>query len=325
MRKWIPFLTLLCAALAMQPNVVALAAPGQTGLAAGPMQPAHAVLWQRMAATIEARAAHSDSLIAATVVDLSTGTRYSLRGDLVFAVASTIKLTLLAELLRQSEAGTLRLSDPLTLQARDVIPGSPILSALSGPHDAPTSLRPYSLRELVTFMITTSDNTATNALIDRLGMPAVNALCSRLGLAQTRLRRRMLDGSAVRAGNENTSTTHELATLLATLYGPQLLSEGTRRDLLHILAQPKDSYFARGLPDEQPLASKPGSLDGLRAEAGIVLLPGRPFVVSAIAAYVKDGPAAEQALADIAAAAFAYFSATADHTVFGRRRPAAQP
>ena len=278
-----------------------------------------------MAATIDARAARSEAVVAATVVDLRDGTRYSLRGDLVFAVASTIKLPLLAELMRQSEVGTLRLSDSIMLQGPDVIDGSPILSALAGPGGAPTPLRPYSLRELAVFMITTSDNTATNALIDRLGMPAVNALCSRLGLAQTRLRRRMLDGAAVRSGQENTSTTQELATLLTKLHGPQVLSEATRRNLLHILSRPKDSYFSRGLPDEQPLASKPGSLDGLRAEAGIVLLAGRPFVVSAIAAYAKDGAAAEQTLADIAAAAYQFFSASSDHTDFGRRRPASPP
>jgi beta-lactamase class A len=284
-------------------------------------RPAQPVLWQKLTAAIEARAAASEGVVAVGILDLTDGCRYALRGEQVFAVASTIKLTIAAELFRQADAGALSLAQPVSLHPQDVIAGSPILSGLLGPRAASLPLRPLSLRELAVYMIATSDNTATNALIDRLGMPAVNALSARLGLLQTRLRRRMLDGEAVKKGEENTATAAELVTLLAKLWGPGLLSLGSRRDLVHILSVPKDSPFSRGLPDELPLASKPGSLDGVRAEAGIVLLPGRPFVLSAIVAFAPDGAAAERTLAEIARVAHGYFATLASHTAYGRRRP----
>lgn len=278
-------------------------------------------LWQKMTAAIAARAAESQGVVAVSLVDLTDGQRFALRGDVVVAVASTIKLTILAELLRQSEAGSLALSETLSVRPQDVIDGSPILMGLAGPRGAATSLRPLSLRELAVYMIATSDNTATNALIDRLGMSAVNVLSARCGLSQTRLRRKMLDAAAVQKGSENTATTDDLANLLMQLWQPGVFSDATRRDALHILSVPKDSYFSRGLPDELPLASKPGSLDGLRAEAGIVLVPGRPFVLSAVVAFSPDGAAAERTLADIAQIAHRYFSTLATHTALGRRRP----
>ena len=281
--------------------------------------PAQPVLWQKMTEAIAARAAASEGLVAVTVVDLTDGSRYALHGDQVLAVASTIKLTIVAELLRQSQAGSLSLAEPLSLRAQDVIDGSPIVSGLLGP--AGTTLRPLTLRELAVFMISTSDNTATNALIDRLGMPAVNSLCATLGLSQTRLRRRMLDAAAVRSGRENTSTASELSALLLKLWQPGTLTESTRRDLLHILSRPKGGFFSRGLPEELPVASKPGSLDGLRAEAGIVLVPGRPFVLSAIVGFSPDGAAAEATLADLARIAHRYFATLATHTAQGRHNP----
>ncbi len=289
-----------------------------TAPAAGPAQP---VLWHKMTAAIEARAAAAEGVVAVCIVDLTDGSRYALHGDQVFAVASTIKLTILAELLRQAESGMLSLSETLTLRPQDVIAGSAIVAGLLGPPGSASPLRPISLRELAVYMITTSDNTATNALIDRLGMAAINGLSARLGLTQTRLRRRMLDADAVKRGHENTATACELATLLHKLWQPATLTEATRRDLLHILSQPKDSFLARGLPDEQALASKPGSLDGLRAEAGIVQITGRPFVLAAIAAFSPDGAAAERTLADIARIAHQYFATIAGHTPLGRRQP----
>ena len=63
-------------------------------------------------------------------------------------------------------------------------------------------------------MVTLSDNTATNILIDRLGMERIAARMQALGLNGTKLRRHMMDTAAARRGDENVSTPDELARLL---------------------------------------------------------------------------------------------------------------
>jgi len=94
--------------------------------------------------------------------------------------------------------------------------GSGVLHALS-------SLRTLTLADLLTLMTIVSDNTATNVVIDLIGMERVNQFCARLGLKGTVLRRKMMDADAVRAGLENTTTAHDQATLLDAIAGRNLL------------------------------------------------------------------------------------------------------
>ncbi len=281
-----------------------------------------ALLFQKLVKSLESLAERSDGVLAVAISDLRDGTRYALHGDQVFAVASTIKLAILFELFRQADADRLALTEPLAVPASALIDGSPILGGLLPAAAPPSASRTYSLRELAVFMIVTSDNTATNALIDRLGFAAINDLCARLGLEKTRLRRHMLDAAAVRRGDENTATARELAILLEQVQRFPWQRAGSRSELLRILSLPKETFFSRGLPAELPLAGKLGSLDGVRAEAAMIPLPDHPFVLSAIVAYARDGQAAERTLADVAAAAYSYFSTLAEHTPHGRKRPA---
>ncbi len=69
-----------------------------------------------------------------------------------------------------------------------------------------------SWRDLAVLMIGWSDNEATNVLVRRVGMDAVNARLDGLGLPHTRLRRLMMDLEAARRGDENVSTPREIAT-----------------------------------------------------------------------------------------------------------------
>jgi len=307
----------ICAVANAERLPSAASAPG------APSDPNQAVLFQRMSASMEALAARTDGVLSVAITDLRDGTRYTLHADHVFAVASTIKLAILFELFRQADQGLLSLSDLQPVPTTALIEGSPILGGLLRVDTGATTTapRPFSLRELAVYMIVTSDNTATNALIDRLGFAAINDLCQRQGLGKTRLRRRMLDTAAVRRGDENTATASELAALIAQISRFPWRRDTSQRELLAILSLPKESFFARGLPSEQPMASKLGSLDGVRAEVAIVPLPERPFVLSAIVAYARDGAAAERTLADVATAAHSYFSALGEHTTHGRKRP----
>src|SRR5207302_9240070 len=105
----------------------------------------------------------------------------------IFPQASSIKITVLAELYRQAQQGKLKLTDLYTVQASDLVPDSDIMNGLT------PGVTKITLRDLATIMVAVSDNSATNVLIDRVGMDNVNSMLDSLGLSHTRLRRKMMD------------------------------------------------------------------------------------------------------------------------------------
>jgi beta-lactamase class A len=155
-------------------------------------------------------------------------------------------------------------------------------------------------RDLAALVVTLSDNSATNVLIDRVGMDNVNSWFERAGLKQTRLRRHMLDVKAAQEGRENTATPRELATMLVALYEGRALKKPAGEELLEMLSTPKSSYIPRLLPGDLTIANKPGNLDGVRNDAGIVYVPGRPFVIVVMTSFAGDGVKAEGSIARMA-------------------------
>ena len=97
-----------------------------------------------------------------------------------------------------------------------------------------------SPRDLAVAMILQSDNTATNVLIDRVGMAAVNRRMAALGLADTELRRHMIDLEAARRGDENVSTPADLARLVLAFHrGEGLIGPLEGASALEILQKSK--------------------------------------------------------------------------------------
>lgn len=93
---------------------------------------------------------------------------------------STIKLAIMALAYHDAEAGAFALDARHTLAPGELRRGSGLLQTFT------PGLRP-TYRDLVTQMIVTSDNTATDILITRLGLARVNRLLADLGCAGTRL------------------------------------------------------------------------------------------------------------------------------------------
>jgi beta-lactamase class A len=128
--------------------------------------------------------ARLDSLQAQTALyakDLRTGREVAVRADVPMNTVSVIKLAIMVLAYRDAEAGRLRLDERHTLGPEEMRGGSGVLQMFE-PELAPT------YRDLVTQMIVTSDNTATDILIARVGLGRVNRLLDSLGYRETRLR-----------------------------------------------------------------------------------------------------------------------------------------
>src|SRR5664279_2514073 len=106
--------------------------------------------------------------------NLASQASVTLAAGELFPMASCFKIPVMVEVMRQVDAGGLRLDDRLTLTEADKSPGSTLIHCHEG-------LRP-SVRDLLYLMITLSDNTATDMLWRRVGLGSVNEAMRRLGL-----------------------------------------------------------------------------------------------------------------------------------------------
>lgn len=271
-------------------------------------------LWRKLQAAIEQEDRQLEGAMGVAVADLTDGRRLSYNGDEVFPTASSIKIAVLAELYHQDKLG-----DLYTFRPSDLVEDSQIMAGLT------PGVTRVTNRDLATFVVAVSDNAATNVLIDRLGMDRVDALLDSLGLKQTRLRRKMIDIQAAREGRENTSTPREMTMLLEAIYRGKVCGPDETKDLLKVLRTRKQSNIPLYLPASIEIANKPGELEGVRTDSGIVFVPGRPFLISVMTAYVRQERAAELAISRIALAAYRYFDAVGASSSYGRRMRESPP
>jgi len=267
-------------------------------------------------------ARHLDGVMGVAVHDLTSGETFLLHGDDIFPQASSIKIAVLAELYeqeqrgRRGESGVARLADLYTMRSEDLVPDSSIMGGLT------PGVSRITNRDLATMMVAVSDNSATNVLIDRLGMPNVERMLSSVGLKNTHLQRKMMDIAAARQGRENISTPREMMTLLDAIYRNKLFDKELTADFFKVLSTTKDSSIPKLLPADVTIANKPGELEAVRNDSGIIFVPNRPFILSVMTTYLRDERAGQQAISEIALAAYQYFDRLGRSSEYGRAVPA---
>lgn len=278
-----------------------------------PLNAKQQALWEKLGATIGEADRNLDGVLGVAIEDLTSGQKFFLHEDEVFAQASSIKIAVLAELYRQNQAsGKAKLTDMYTVQASDLVPDSDIMGGLT------PSVTRITNRDLATMMVAVSDNSATNVLIDHVGMENVDHLLDSLGLPHTRLRRKMMDLKAAAEGRENVSTPREMMSLLEQIYRGKVLNPEMTKDFLKVLSTHKDSWIPRDLPEGLQVADKPGSLEGVRNDSGIVLVQNRPYVICIMTSYLQKERDGEATIARISAAAYRMFDRMGRATEYGR-------
>ena len=270
------------------------------------------VLWQKLEAEIQEVDQHLDGVMGVAIEDLTTGDHFYLHEDEIFAQASSIKFTVLANLYLQAQQGKLKLTDSYTVQSSDLVPDSDIMGGLT------PGVTRLTLRDLATMMVAVSDNSATNVLIDRVGMQNVNAMLDALGLSHTRLRRKMMDLQAAKEGRENISTPREMMTLLDAIYHGKLLNKESTADFFKMLSTNKASFIPRDLPPDLKVANKPGELEAVRNDSGIVFVEGRPYVICVMTAFLRNERDGEEAITKISLDAWRMFDRLSRASEYGR-------
>jgi beta-lactamase class A len=270
------------------------------------------VLWQKLEASIHDVDAHLDGVMGVAIEDITTGDHIFVRPDEVFAQASSIKIAVLADLYLQAQQGKLKLTDPYTVQSSDLVPDSDIMGGLT------PGITRITLRDLATMMVAVSDNSATNVLIDRVGMENVNAMLDSLGLAHTRLRRKMMDLAAAKEGRENVSSPREMMMLLGAIYRGKVLNKESAVDFFKVLSTNKDSWIPRDLPADLKIANKPGELEAVRNDSGLVFVEGRPYIICVMTSFLGNEREGEEAISKISLATWRMFDRLSRASEYGR-------
>ena len=298
----------------MRQTLVVLTALASLVTQTAEAQPQHReILRAKLEREFKRIADSAGGVVGIQFVDLTDGTRVGINEQLVFPQGSSIKIPILIELFRQAQSrpAILRQRQQVTASTRTA--GSGVIANFA---DASSEL---SNEDLAVLMIVLSDNTATNLLIDAVGMDAVNRTMNALAAPQTRLQRKMIRPESSARGEENVSTAREAADLMVRIARCDLpVSRESCGRIRQILEIPKDDAAHRAVPGDITVASKPGGIEGVSAIWSIVALPDRPFVFTAMTNYATSG---DDIILRAARAAYEYAARLSRSTPHGARVP----
>jgi len=253
--------------------------------------------WAGVGQTIAAAEA-TGAIIGVSIIS-PTGERFVHNGDRRFVAASTVKIPILIELLRQVDKGEQSIREEHVLRGEDKAKGSGVLAQL---HDG---IR-LDIGDLAYLMMSISDNTATNILIERLGIDRINATMRDLGMTGSTLGRKMHGRHVVNGEQENWALPNEYSMVIAALLEGRAASPSACERALELMEmQQNDRRIARYLPrDGRPRwGSKTGSLPGVVNDVGFIMTARGALILSVFCEGPPDAHTGEQIIGDIAKAA----------------------
>jgi len=266
-----------------------------------------AVAQETLRDAIAARVAASpEATVAVSFTDLETGESFGINADTVFHAASTMKIPVMIEVLKRAQDGAFSLDQGILLvnQFASIVDGSPY--PLDAAEDGDTALyarvgERVPVRDLLRRMITRSSNLATNQLVALTGAENVTAMARSLGATRIQVLRGVEDQKAYDRGMNNTTTSADLAVLLAAIERGEVLSPESSAEMREILlAQEFRNKIPAGLPPGTRVAHKTGEITAVSHDAAIVYPQGRkPYLLVVLTRGIRDGKASSALIADV--------------------------
>jgi beta-lactamase class A len=223
---------------------------------------------------LDSLASAHHGIVGYAVHNVDTGERLSRRGDETFSTASLIKVPILVTVFDLVEQGKLSLDDQLTLLSIDKVPGSGNLQFM---HDGAM----LSVRDAAWLMTVTSDNTATNLLLDRIVIRRVWEKMEKLGLPHTKVHSKVYLRMASVAMDSSVkyglgvTTPNEMTRLFALLAEGKAVSTKADSTMLDILAHNEDFAGVQRYIDGLTVPHKTGATDQVRTECALFPLQSR--------------------------------------------------
>lgn len=227
--------------------------------------------------------------------NLETGEEFGLNENEEYLAASVIKLPVFAAVAKLEAEGLASWDERLPIREEEMVPSCGTLRFIAGEVEA------VSVRALAEMMIVVSDNSATNAIMRRFGIDALNREFKAMGLEKTHIERLLFDRSESLKGKNNRIVPQEMGDLLERIYRHTFVSEAVSKFLEDTLLDQQINHKIPGyLPGNIDVAHKTGEDSGITNDVGVVYAK-QPFVL-AFAFNETDVPEAERAMREIALA-----------------------
>lgn len=228
--------------------------------------------------------------VAVYIKHLESGEVTQLNADTPMPTASLIKFAIMVAAYKQVEAGKANLSTMVTLKKDDKVPGSGILTKNFSEGAS------FPLKDAIRLMIAYSDNTATNLVLDEVGIATVNQIIESLGYPNTKINAKVFKGSTTSVAPERTkefglgsTTAKETVELLEKVYLGKVASPESCKAVLEHLKQCEDKdMLPRHLPAGTVLAQKTGAVSDARTAGGIIYFKGGPIAICVLTTGNKD-------------------------------------
>ena len=203
--------------------------------------------------------------IAIYIEDCETHEVFVKDCDNPLLAASTIKLAVMLAAFESFKRGIIDPNDVYTVKDSDKVPSC---GALTYMHSGLN----VTYMDLVVLMIILSDNTATNILIEKIGMPFINNTVQTYNISGIQLRRKLFDAFAQSKGLENTVSARSLALILKLILDEKAVSADASKAMLKILLNQRlNGKIPFYLHDKDiDIAHKTGEDDGISHDAGII-------------------------------------------------------
>lgn len=224
---------------------------------------------------------------------------YTLDENRAVSSASTIKILIMIEALRQVLEGKLQLNDKIKIKEEDKVNFS-IIKDLT--------IDVYNYIDIITLMIIVSDNTATNIIIDLLGYDNINNTAEKLGLKNTKLSRKMMDFKSIKEGRENYTSAMDMAILMENIYKKQIISPDMCDLMIDILKKQKyKDCLGRFLLEDVDIAHKTGGLKNLSHDVGIFYLDNIDYLLGVFVTEAESDIEAKEIVGKVSKVVFDYF------------------
>jgi beta-lactamase class A len=258
-----------------------------------------AISYRELMSELEKRTAKFRGEAGILVKDLKTHQTLGINSSKLFPSASLVKVPIMAAVYAADREGRLKLTDQLAVKRTEKIKSrSKIYRARPGTK--------FTVSDLVECMITESDNTAANMLVDALGFGYLNQKFIEFGLKNTDLRRGIMDLKWRKAGIENYTTAEDMALMLEKIYNGELVSKEASAQMLEILKRQKvNDRIPKGLPNKMVVAHKTGLLKDTVSDVGIIFTNEGDFIICVLTADIHNFRTAKRFIGKIAECTYA--------------------
>lgn len=224
--------------------------------------------------------------------NFTTGENFFFNRDHIFPAASIVKVPILLEYFHHIEQGDLKSDEIKKLDKSDKVGGAGVIFEL---HDG----LKFTLQDLVILMIVISDNTASNIMLDKLGMDEINAYMRILGLSDTVIGRKFMIDPKTKF-SKNFTSVPDMVKLYEKLYRGEILNGENTREAIEILS--KQQYREKIpllLPRKTKVAHKTGEITGVRHDCAMVLHDEKPYTLCVLTEELPDVIKADRVIAGL--------------------------